>query len=121
MLFLRRAFTQQYPEEKREPFPGYRGEHRLKKDAQGRPKCVACFCCATACPSRCIQIVAGEAPWPDREKYPVVFEVDLLRCIYCGMCEEACPCDAIELTPRFNTAMTSRAQAVYDRDRLLEQ
>jgi len=48
----------------------YRGVHRLNKDEQGRVQCVACFLCATACPAHCIDIVAAESPWPDREKYP---------------------------------------------------
>src|SRR5262245_14544370 len=66
----------------------YRGVHRLNKDAAGRVKCVACFLCATACPAHCIDIIAEESPWPDREKYPQSFSIDELRCIYCGMCEE---------------------------------
>ena len=69
----------------------YRGVHRLNLDEQGRVKCVACFLCATACPAHCIDIVAAESPWPDREKYPQVFNIDELRCIYCGMCEAGLP------------------------------
>ena len=60
----------------------YRGVHRLNQDEQGRVKCVACFLCATACPAHCIDIVAAESPWPDREKYPESFTIDELRCIY---------------------------------------
>ena len=114
-----RTFTIQYPEEKRPVRPGYRGEHRLKKDELGREKCVACFMCQTVCPAHCIRIVAEEAPWPDRDKRPQVFEIDMLRCIYCGMCEEACPCDAIELTEQFNVVATSRAEKIYDKEKLL--
>jgi NADH-quinone oxidoreductase subunit I len=116
---LRPKATVQYPEERHVPRKGYRGEHRLKKDDQGRPKCVACFMCQTACPAECITIVAGQAPWPDREKVPVKFEIDMLKCIYCGMCEEACPCDAIELTQTFTQVATSRQEKVYDMERLL--
>jgi NADH-quinone oxidoreductase subunit I len=115
----RRTFTIQYPEERRPVRKGYRGEHRLKKDAEGREKCVACFMCQTVCPSHCIHIVAEEAPWPDRDKRPKVFEIDMLRCIYCGMCEEVCPCDAIELTEQFNVVATSRAEKIYDKEKLL--
>jgi NADH-quinone oxidoreductase subunit I len=99
---------------------GYRGEHRLKKDDLGRMKCVACLMCQTACPAECIRIVATESPWPDRDRIPVQFEIDMLKCIYCGMCEEACPCDAITLTPVYNRVATSRAEKVYDLVRLLE-
>jgi NADH-quinone oxidoreductase subunit I len=113
--------TLQYPEEVHVPRKGYRGEHRLKKDELGRMKCVACFMCQTSCPAECIQIVAGPSPWPDREKIPVAFNIDLLKCIYCGMCEEACPCDAIELTPTFNQVATAREQKVYDLQRLMNR
>jgi NADH-quinone oxidoreductase subunit I len=113
-----RTFTTQYPEEKL-PLRWFRGEHRLKKDAEGREKCVACFMCQTVCPARCIHIVAEEAPWPDRDKRPRIFQIDMLRCIYCGMCEEACPCDAIELTGKLYTVSTSRTAMIYDKEKLL--
>ena len=87
--------TLQYPEERLEVrADNYRGVHRLNRDEQGRVACVACSMCSTACPVKCIQIEAQEAPWDDREKYPVKYEIDELRCIYCGMCQEACPVDA---------------------------
>lgn len=111
-----------YPDVPTKLRQGYRGEHRLKKEVyegQEREKCVACYMCATACPAECITIVAEEAPWPDRDKRPKVFEIDLLKCIYCGMCEEACPCDAIELTPTFTQVATSRKEKIYDKERLL--
>ena len=82
MLAMKDYNTQRYPEEKREPFAGYRGEHRLIRDDQGREKCTACFMCATACPAHCIEIVAEEAPWDDREKRPRIFNIDMMRCIY---------------------------------------
>jgi len=118
----------QYPEEKRDGksveeggfhHPTYRGVHRLNRDEQGRPKCVACFMCSTACPANCIHIVAGESPWPDREKYPIKFDLDELRCIYCGMCEEACPCDAIELTSVYDIVGLTRQEMIFDKEKLL--
>jgi len=98
----------------------YRGMHRLNRDADGRVACVACFMCGTACPADCIHIEAGEAPWDDREKYPVKFEIDELRCIYCGMCEEACPVDAIELTPEYKILGLSREEMIFDKEKLLK-
>lgn len=117
--FFEKKFTIKYPEEKYVSPKGYRGEHRLKKDDKGRPKCSACFLCATACPAECITIVAGESPWPDREKVPIKYEINLLKCIYCGMCEEACPCDAIELTSKYTVIATSREEKIYDLEKLL--
>lgn len=113
--------TVSYPDE--EPELGnpliYRGVHRLNRDEQGRVKCVACYLCATACPARCIDIVAAESPWPDRDKYPQSFTIDELRCIFCGMCEEACPVDAIELTSLYNLTGRSREEMVFDKEKLL--
>jgi NADH-quinone oxidoreductase subunit I len=119
----------QYPEQTRErktveeggfDLRTYRGVHRLNKDEEGRVKCVACFMCSTACPARCIHIEAGDAPWPDREKYPIKFDIDELRCIYCGMCEEACPVDAIELTHEYNIVGLTRQEMIFDKAKLLK-
>ncbi len=116
-----KTVTVSYPDQ--EPEIGnpliYRGVHRLNRDDEGRVKCVACFLCATACPARCIDIIAAESPWPDREKYPQSFVIDELRCIYCGMCEEACPVDAIELTSLYNLTGRSREEMVFNKEKLL--
>jgi NADH-quinone oxidoreductase subunit I len=118
----------QYPEERRENMPvedggmepsNFRAVHRLNRDEDGRVKCVACMMCPTICPANCIHIDAGESPWPDREKYPVKFEIDELRCIFCGMCEEACPVDAIELTPLYDVVGFTRQEMVFDKEKLL--
>ena len=122
--------TMQYPEQRRENLPlldggmdlqRYRGIHRLNRDEQNRVKCVACYMCSTACPAKCIHIVAAEAPptWPDREKYPAKFDIDELRCIYCGMCEEACPVNAIELTYEYEMVSLTRSEMIYDKEKLL--
>ena len=118
---FRRKLTVQSPEARHvivDPL-GYRGVHRLNRDEQGRVKCVACFLCATACPAHCIDIVAAESPWPDRQKYPRVFNIDELRCIYCGMCEEACPVEAIELTSLYDLSGKSREEMIFDKEKLL--
>jgi NADH-quinone oxidoreductase subunit I len=119
-LFKRKR-TVQSPEQRHEiPEPLiYRGVHRLNRDDQGRVKCVACFLCATACPAHCIDIVAAESPWPDRQKYPQSFTIDELRCIFCGMCEEACPVDAIELTTFYDLSGKSREEMIFDKEKLL--
>jgi NADH-quinone oxidoreductase subunit I len=111
--------TQQFPEERPDLPANYRGLHRLNRDTDGRVKCVACYMCSTACPARCIDIVAAPSPWPDREKYPEMFVIDELRCIYCGMCEQACPCDAIELTSMFDLTGLSREEMMFDKEKLL--
>lgn len=117
---LRDETVVQYPEQRRVQWrENYRGVHRLNRDDQDRVACVACFMCETACPAKCIHIEGAESPWPDREKYPVRFEIDELRCIYCGMCEEACPVNAIELTPEYRLVGKSREDMVFDKEKLL--
>lgn len=118
-LFGKRM-TVEYPEQRRQQrIENYRGIHRLNRDPDGRVSCVACFMCSTACPAHCIHIEAGEAPWEDREKYPVKFDIDELRCIYCGMCEEACPVDAIELTQEYDLVGRTREEMILDKEELL--
>ena len=75
--------------------------------------------CSTACPADAIQIESEVSPWDDRDTYPQTYVINQLRCIYCGMCEEACPCDAIELTEKLYTVSTSRAEMIYDKEKLL--
>ncbi|MGA2065292.1 MAG: NADH-quinone oxidoreductase subunit I [Thermoguttaceae bacterium] len=120
-LFLHKKITLQSPEGRHEVLdpPRYRGVHRLNRDAQGRVKCVACFLCATACPAHCIDIVAAESPWPDRQKYPQLFNIDELRCIFCGMCEQACPVEAVELTSFYDLSGRSREEMIFDKQKLL--
>lgn len=114
-------FTEAYPETPHPVPPRARGEHKLNKDAQGRVACVACYLCETNCPAYAIRIKSAPAPadWPDRERYPEEFEVDLLRCIFCGYCEEACPVDAIALTHKIPGVATRREDFVLTKERLL--
>lgn len=89
--------TYQWPEQPK-PLPvRHRSRHRLMLREDGSPKCVACMCCETACPARCIRIVAEESEEAWIEKRPRIFEIDLLRCVFCGYCVEACPEDAIRM------------------------
>jgi NADH-quinone oxidoreductase subunit I len=115
MLFSK-AVTIQYPEERRKYSERFRGQHYIKA-TNGVENCTACMLCPTVCPAECIHIEAGERP--DKEKYPVKFEIDALRCCFCGMCEEACPKDAIKLSNIYEMSMTQRD--VWDKSFLLEQ
>lgn len=112
--------TIQYPEQRREYGPRFRGRHRLTQRDDGTPKCVACQMCSTVCPADCISIEAAEHPDPTIEKFPRTFDIDLLRCVYCGLCEEACPCDAIRMdTGIYEIAAYTREAFVVDKEFLL--
>src|SRR5712671_5664152 len=120
--------TVQYPEERVTYPPGYRGLHRLVPREDGKPRCVACYMCATVCPAQCIYIEAGEYDPADSsaasrviEKFPTTFVIDELRCIVCGLCVEACPKDAIRMdTATHAPAVLSRPLAVFDKEALLK-
>ena len=108
----------EYPEQRRSYSPRFRGVHMLTTREDGSVKCVACMLCATVCPAYCIDIKAGEHPDPDIEKYPVEFNIDMLRCVFCGFCVDACPCEAIIMTQEYETAAPTRAETVYNKERL---
>lgn len=115
-MFFAKKVTIQFPEERRQYSDRYRGMHYIKA-VNGVENCTACMLCPTVCPAECIHIEAGERA--DKEKYPVRFEIDVLRCCFCGMCEEACPKDAIKLSNIYEMAQGTRK--VYDKEFLLEQ
>lgn len=108
--------TLQFPEERRTYSNKYRGMHYIKA-VNGVENCTACMLCPTVCPAECIHIVAGEKE--DKEKYPIKFEIDVLRCCFCGMCEEACPKDAIKLSNIYEMSQVNRQ--VYEKPFLIEQ
>lgn len=89
--------TVEYPKEKLQTYPRFRGIPALLSDpATGDAKCVACMLCPTVCPSQCIHVEGEETP--DGRSRARRFDLDLGRCIFCGMCEEVCPVAAIVLT-----------------------
>jgi NADH-quinone oxidoreductase subunit I len=123
--FIRRKpVTMQYPEEKWVVPPDYRGAPYLVRDQDGNTKCVSCQLCEFVCPPKAIRIVppGPEGPTADRpnaEKIPLEFEINMLRCIFCGFCQEVCPEEAIFLMKDYALTGASRAEMIYDKEKLL--
>ncbi len=113
------AITMQYPEERWDFKDNFRGAPALVLDPDGREKCVACQMCEFVCPPKAITIVGREFEDPNKvEKFPEVFEIDMLRCIYCGFCEEACPEEAIFLVKEAEIVHETKEAFVHDKAKL---
>jgi NADH-quinone oxidoreductase subunit I len=113
LLNKKQMLTINYPEEKFEYSPRFKGNHVLTVKKDGSLRCTACMLCATNCPAECISIVASEHEDPSVEKYPIKYEIDILRCVFCGFCEEACPVDAIRMGPEWQTPGVNGANFQY--------
>lgn len=114
----RKMITLNYPEEKYNYSPRFKGTHVLTVKKDGSLRCTACMLCATNCPAQCIKITAAEHADPTVEKYPISYEIDMLRCVFCGFCEEACPVDAIRMGPEWQIPALNGASFTYDIQRL---
>lgn len=112
--------TIEYPDIRRQYSDRFRGRHWLRTRDDGSVACVACYMCSTNCPADCIRIVASEDESLHQEKYPVVFEIDLLRCVYCGFCVDACPCNVVYMTRDDETATFTREEGIVTLDELTE-
>ncbi|MGZ3743384.1 MAG: NuoI/complex I 23 kDa subunit family protein, partial [Pseudobdellovibrionaceae bacterium] len=111
--------TLNYPEEKYEYSNRFKGNHVLTVKKDGSLRCTACMLCATNCPAECIKITAAEHKDPSVEKFPISYEIDVLRCIFCGFCEEACPTGAIVLEHDYELSYYDRATAIITKQELI--
>jgi len=110
--------TINYPFEKGPLSPRFRGEHALRRYANGEERCIACKLCEATCPAQAITIEAEERE--DGSRRTTKYDIDMIKCIYCGLCEEACPVDAIVEGPNFEYATETREELYYSKEKLLE-
>ena len=109
--------TINYPFEKGEVSPRFRGEHALRRYPNGEERCIACKLCEAVCPALAITIESDVSN--DGTRRTTRYDIDLFKCIYCGFCEEACPVDAIVETRIHEYHMEKRGQNIMTKDKLL--
>ena len=115
--FFRPKVTINYPYERGPLSPRFRGEHALRRYANGEERCIDCKLCEAVCPALAITIEAE--PREDGSRRTTRYDIDMTKCIYCGLCQEACPVDAIVEGPNMEYSTETREELIYDKAKLL--
>ena len=115
--FFKAKATINYPFEKNPLSPRFRGEHALRRYANGEERCIACKLCEAVCPALAITIESEVRD--DGSRRTTRYDIDMTKCIFCGFCEESCPVDSIVETHIFEYHGEKRGDLYFTKDMLL--
>lgn len=110
--------TRQYPENREtlRMFDRYRTQLVMSHDEQGYHKCTACRQCVLACPNASILITTRKGAVSGRNELDqYVWRHD--SCTFCNACVIVCPFGALEMSPKFESAVFDRRLLVYNLNR----
>ncbi len=110
--FVKPIVTVQYPRQKIEMSPSYRGHIELIIDPETKTHtCIACEMCARICPS---QLITVEGIKVGKKKLPTKHYIEYQYCSLCGLCIEVCPTKALKWSDEYRLAGFSRQSCEVD-------
>ncbi len=136
-FFVSPQITVHYPRQTVGNIESFHGPVELVPKAEDptKPRCIVCMQCVSACPSKCLSVVAQTAPRPMPEpedapkgpeakgdkapkkplaKVPVKFLYDFTLCSLCGTCVETCPVGSLRFSHDAYLASPDKGVFVYD-------
>ena len=119
--FVKPVVTVQYPRQKIQMSPAYRGYPQLIVDPETQThRCIACEMCARICPSQLISVEGAKFPG-EKQKRATKYIHEHYYCSFCGLCTEVCPTSALEYSKVYSLVGFNREVAVIDHLLLLQE
>ena len=118
--FVKPIVTVQYPREKIQMSPRYRGYPQFIIDPETKThRCIACEMCSRICPSELITVEGTKFPG-EKQKRATRYVHEHQFCSLCGLCVEVCPTTALEFSSVYRLVGSRREDFVLDHLILLQ-
>jgi NADH-quinone oxidoreductase subunit I len=115
--FVKPIVTVQYPRQKLEMSPAYRGYPQFIIDPETHThRCIACEMCSRICPSQLITVEGAKFPG-EKQKRGTKYIHKHYYCSFCGLCVEVCPTTALEFSKEY--LMTGFQREDFELDHLV--